>query len=112
MEPVKSSLGGGVVATAALLLFLIGADTLLGGTELLLLDEPTEGLAPLIVEDVRDAILRLKEELTIVLVEQNVKMALDVADHVFVVSNGRNVYESTTDGLDPDDEVLKEHVAV
>jgi branched-chain amino acid transport system ATP-binding protein len=85
---------------------------LLGGTELLLLDEPTEGLAPLIVEDVRDAILRLKEELTIVLVEQNVKMALEVADHVFVVSNGRNVYESTTDGLDPDDEVLKEHVAV
>jgi len=85
---------------------------LLGGTDLLLLDEPTEGLAPLIVEDVRDAILRLKDELTIVLVEQNVTMALEVADRVFVVANGRNVYESATDDLDPDDEVLTEHVAV
>lgn len=85
---------------------------LLGGTDLLLLDEPTEGLAPFIVQDVRDAIVRLKDELTIVLVEQNVTMALDVADRVYVVANGRNVYESSTDDLDPDSEVLKEHVAV
>ncbi|MFB6171741.1 MAG: ABC transporter ATP-binding protein [Haloarculaceae archaeon] len=85
---------------------------MLGGTDLLLLDEPTEGLAPLIVEDVRDAIVSLKDELTIVLVEQNVKMALDVADRVYVIANGRNVYESDTEDLDPDSEILKEHVAV
>jgi branched-chain amino acid transport system ATP-binding protein len=85
---------------------------LLGGTDLLLLDEPTEGLAPLIVEDVRDAILRLKDELTIVLVEQNVEMALEVADRVYVIANGRNVHEATTEGLAASDEILEEHIAV
>jgi len=85
---------------------------LLGGTELLLLDEPTEGLAPLIVEDVRDAILELKDEMTIVLVEQNVEMSLSVSDYVYVIANGRNVYDAPTDDLDADDEVLREHIAV
>ncbi len=91
---------------------LVLARGLLGGTDLLLLDEPSEGLAPQIVADVRDAILELTDELTILLVEQNVSMALDVADRVCVLANGRVVHEGVADELDPDDPTLREHVAV
>lgn len=91
---------------------LVIARGLLGGTEFLLLDEPSEGLAPQIVADVRDAILDLKDELTILLVEQNVNLALAVADRVYVLSNGRVVHESDAEDLDADDPTLKEHIAV
>jgi branched-chain amino acid transport system ATP-binding protein len=85
---------------------------LLGGTELLLLDEPTEGLAPMIVEDVRDAIMELRNDLTIVLVEQNINVALSVSDRAYVLSNGRVVHEAPADELDGDDDILKEHVSI
>jgi branched-chain amino acid transport system ATP-binding protein len=85
---------------------------LLGGTELLLLDEPTEGLAPKIVADVREAITRLADELTIVLVEQNLELALSVADHVVVLANGELVHAGDADQLSADDEVLREHVSI
>jgi branched-chain amino acid transport system ATP-binding protein len=91
---------------------LVLARGLLGGTDLLLLDEPSEGLAPQIVQDVRDAIEDLKNELTILLVEQNVNMALSVADRVYVLANGRIVHEGRADELDPEDPSLREHVAV
>ena len=91
---------------------LVVARGLLGGTRLLLLDEPSEGLAPQIVADVRDAIVELKDDLTIVLVEQNVRLALEVADRVYVLANGRVVHEDDADGLEPDDPTLREHVAV
>ena len=91
---------------------LVVARGLLGGTRLLLLDEPSEGLAPQIVADVRDAIVELKDDLTIVLVEQNVRLALEVADRVYVLANGRVVHEDNADGLEPDDPTLREHVAV
>jgi len=91
---------------------LVLARGLLGGTDLLLLDEPSEGLAPQIVQDVRDAIEDLKNELTILLVEQNVNMALSVADRVYVLANGRIVHEGRAEELDPEDPSLREHVAV
>jgi len=91
---------------------LVIARGLLGGTDLLLLDEPSEGLAPQIVSDVRDAIIDLKDDLTILLVEQNVNLALDVADRVFVLANGEVVHQSRADDLDADDPAIREHVAV
>ena len=91
---------------------LVIARGLLGGTDLLLLDEPSEGLAPQIVSDVRDAIVDLKDDLTILLVEQNVNLALDVADRVFVLANGEVVHQSRADDLDADDPAIREHVAV
>lgn len=91
---------------------LVLARGLLGGTDLLLLDEPSEGLAPQIVADVRDAILEVTDDLTILLVEQNVSLALDVADRVCVLANGRVVHEGAAAALDPDDPTLREHVAV
>jgi len=85
---------------------------LLGGTELLLLDEPTEGLAPKIVADVREAITRLADELTVVLVEQNIDLALSVADRVVVLANGELVHRSDADDLSADDAVLRQHVSI
>ncbi|MGZ8441148.1 MAG: ABC transporter ATP-binding protein, partial [Candidatus Deferrimicrobiaceae bacterium] len=63
--------------------------TLMGNPDLVLLDEPTEGLAPVIVIALKEMILRLKEMgTTILLSEQNVKFAVKVSDRVFIIDNG------------------------
>src|SRR5262249_17049447 len=66
---------------------------LLLNPELLLLEEPTEGLAPLIVDQVAATIETLKrEQQTILLVEQDLALALDLADHVYIMSRGKIVF--------------------
>lgn len=68
---------------------------------LLLLDEPSEGLAPQIVEDVAEIIKRIAaEETTLLLVEQNVKFALDVASEAYIMDSGRIVYEGTAEAVE------------
>src|SRR5438105_3037079 len=70
------------------------ARTLMGSPELLLLDEPSEGLAPLVVDHLADQILRLKRQgLTILLAEQNVSFSVALADRVYVLENGRIRYQ-------------------
>ncbi len=65
------------------------ARTLMGNPELLLLDEPSEGLAPLVVEMLRERIAELKAQgLTILLAEQGVDFALSLADRVYVLEKG------------------------
>jgi branched-chain amino acid transport system ATP-binding protein len=65
------------------------ARTLMGNPELLLLDEPSEGLAPLVVDHLREQIARLKDEgLTILLAEQNTEFSLALADRVYVLEKG------------------------
>ncbi len=72
------------------------ARTLMGNPELLLLDEPSEGLAPLVVDHLKDQIARLKQDgLTILLAEQNVDFCLDLADRVYVLEKGHIRYEGT-----------------
>ena len=66
---------------------------LMGNPRVLLMDEPSEGLAPLIVAEVGRTIARLKAEgQSIVLVEQNVKLALELADEVVILNTGRVVF--------------------
>jgi branched-chain amino acid transport system ATP-binding protein len=79
---------------------------LMGNPRVLLLDEPSEGLAPLIVAEVGRTVRRLKEEgQSIVLVEQNLKLALDVADQAVILNTGRCVF--TGDARDiPNNEAL------
>jgi branched-chain amino acid transport system ATP-binding protein len=85
---------------------------LVSGAGTLLLDEPTEGLAPYVVERVVETIESLRERgLTVLLVEQNVRMALDVCDYVYVMDNGRIVHRSSSDALRGDD-ALDRHVGV
>src|SRR5439155_8983679 len=72
------------------------ARTLMGDPELLLLDEPSEGLAPLVVAHLLEQIGRLKTEgLTILLAEQNVDFSLALADRVYVLEKGQIRYHGT-----------------
>ena len=83
------------------------ARTLMGNPELLLLDEPSEGLAPLVVDHLRDQIARLKREgLTILLAEQNTEFSLALADRVYVLEKGAIRFSGPAARL-RDDETLR-----
>ena len=80
---------------------------------LLLLDEPSEGLAPLIVRELERTMSRLKETgLAIVLVEQNLPLALAVADTAYIISKGRVVFHGDPDIIRTDDEVRTNHLGI
>jgi branched-chain amino acid transport system ATP-binding protein len=80
---------------------------------LLLLDEPSEGLAPMIVQEIVEVLKRLKGEgLAILLVEQNLRTALTVADRHHVMNKGEICFTGTTAELEGNDEVLRNYLSV
>jgi len=86
---------------------------LMGNPRVLLLDEPSEGLAPLIVAEVGRTISRLKEEKqSIVLVEQNLKLALDVADTAVILNTGRCVFSGEASELQNNEELITQNLGV
>lgn len=89
------------------------ARALLGNPELLLLDEPTEGLAPLIVRELEEQILRLKSEgISILLAEQNLKSSLKLADRCYVMDRGQIRYQGTVEELNQNEEVRSKYLLV
>ena len=89
------------------------ARTLMGNPELLLLDEPSEGLAPLVVEHLKEQIGRLKREgLTILLAEQNVGFCLDLADRVYVLEKGQIRYQGTAREFREDESIRHQYLAL
>lgn len=79
----------------------------------LIMDEPSEGLSPIIIEDIGKASRTLKEEgLSIVLVEQNAAFAVKTVDRVIVISNGQVVHDSSPEALWADEELKRTHLGI
>lgn len=81
--------------------------------DVLLLDEPSEGLAPSIVEDVAETIRTLKDDgVTMILVEQNAEMALELADYAYVIQTGEIVYQSDADQFRSNQSLMQQYLGV
>jgi branched-chain amino acid transport system ATP-binding protein len=89
------------------------ARALLTGPDLLLLDEPSQGLAPLVVNTVMGTIEELKKErVSMLLVEQNAELALRLADRLYVIDHGTVVFEGTPERLRADRQVMTTYLGV
>ena len=90
------------------------ARALMGNPGLMLMDEASEGLAPLVLREIGRIIQQLKSEegLSILLVEQNLRLALEVTDYVYIMSKGKVVYESTPGELRDNDEIRTKYLGV
>ena len=89
------------------------ARALLTNPDLLLLDEPSEGLAPMIVENIGRIIEKLTGKgLSILLVEQNISLAIKLDDYVYILSNGKIIYESTPQLLIENYQFMDQHLGV
>ena len=104
--------GGGTLSGGEQEMLAIGR-ALMTNARVLLLDEPSEGLAPLVVRELGRTFRRLKDDgLSILLVEQNVPLALRVADRVYVMSKGRIVYHGTPEALDAATDVKRRYLGI
>jgi len=87
--------------------------TLMGNPRVILIDEPTEGLAPLIVKDVLDMLSKVRKSgVTILMLEQNFKAAIKIADRFYIMSKGQIVFEGDTEALLAAEEVRKNYLEV
>jgi branched-chain amino acid transport system ATP-binding protein len=113
--PVLARLGarkGGYLSGGEQQMLTIGR-TLMGNPDLLLLDEPSEGLAPLVVRDLGRQIQQLREEgLTILLSEQNTKFAMALSDRAYVLEKGQVRFAGTMAELQDHEEVRRQYLAL
>lgn len=106
---MKNRLGGQISGGEQQMLTI--ARTLMGNPELIILDEPSEGLAPVIVDQLGNTITRLKEEgVSILLAEQNLNFARTICDRAFIVEHGRVCFDDMIGNLS--DKVCEMHLAV
>lgn len=111
MKRLENSLGG-YLSGGEQQMLTIGR-TLMGNPELILLDEPVEGLAPLVVRDFAERLLTLKETgVTILFSEQNVRFSLSIAERAYVIDRGRIKYHGTIKELEANEEVKREYLMI
>ena len=111
LKPFLNRLGGTLSGGEQQMLTI--ARALMGNPDVLVLDEPTEGLSPVIVGTLKDLIVSLKQaKTTILLSEQNVRFALAVSDKVVVIDKGHVVFGGTVREFREDDTVQKKYLAV
>jgi branched-chain amino acid transport system ATP-binding protein len=80
--------------------------------DLLLIDEPSKGLAPIVVEKVMESIQEMKSQTTIVLVEQNFYMASTIGDHFYIIDDGRTVHSGAMKELKENEHLRKQYLGI
>ncbi|WP_100403279.1 ABC transporter ATP-binding protein [Bacillus sp. FJAT-42315] len=80
--------------------------------DLLLIDEPSKGLAPIVVDKVMESIMQMKEKTTIVLVEQNFYMASTIGDHFYIVDDGKTVTDGAMKELKEDEQLRRKYLGI
>ncbi len=110
LKPLRNKKGGKLSGGEQQLLAI--ARALVSNPGLILLDEPCEGLAPVIVEFLGEIIKELKKDMTILLAEQNACFALNLADRGYIIEKGRICYEGSRDELIANEEVQCRYLAV
>lgn len=111
LRPFLNRLGGTLSGGEQQMLTI--ARALMGNPDVLLLDEPTEGLSPVIISTLKDLVLSLKKaDTTILLSEQNVRFAMGVSDRVVLVDRGHVVYSGTIGEFKEDESIHKKYLAV
>ncbi len=111
LEPLKNRMGGQLSGGEQQMLTV--GRTLMGNPSVLLLDEPSEGLAPIMVQKIAELIKKLRElGSTIILAEQNLHFCLSLADRAVVIDRGRDVYHDTIVALKANAEVKQLYLSV
>jgi branched-chain amino acid transport system ATP-binding protein len=89
------------------------ARALVQNPDILLLDEPTEGLAPVIVEDLQEVLADVvSRDVTVLMTEQNVEFALELGERGYIIDRGANVWEGSIEALQDRDDLLDEYLSV
>jgi len=110
LKPIKNRKGGYLSGGEQQMLTI--ARTLMGNPELLLLDEPSEGLAPIVVQQLGEQISKLRGEgVTILLCEQNARFSLDLSDRVYILEKGEVRYKGRVVDFKRDEEIYKTYLA-
>jgi len=111
LAPLKNRMGGNLSGGEQQMLTI--ARTLMGNPMVLLLDEPSEGLAPVIVERIGELLRKLRDMgVTVLLAEQNMHFCLGIASHATVIDKGQIVYHDTIEALRHDEAVKSRYLAL
>ena len=111
LQPIQNRRGGFLSGGEQQMLTI--ARTLMGNPDLLLLDEPSEGLAPIVVQQLGDQIKKLRQEgMNILLCEQNTRFSLDLCDRLYILEKGEVRYQSTVEEFRKDENAYKTYLAL
>ena len=111
LKPIQSRKGGYLSGGEQQMLTI--ARTLMSNPDLLLLDEPSEGLAPIVVQQLGDQIAKLRREgMTILLCEQNQRFSLDLSDRIYILEKGAIKFEGTVQDFLKDEKIGRTYLAV
>jgi len=110
LKPIQNRRGGYLSGGEQQMLTI--ARTLMGNPELLLLDEPSEGLAPIVVQQLGEQITKLRQEgVTILLCEQNARFSIDLSNRVYILEKGEVRYQGSVADFKRDEEVYTAYLA-
>ena len=111
LRPIQNRRGGFLSGGEQQMLTI--ARTLMGNPDLLLLDEPSEGLAPIVVQQLGEQIKKLRQEgMTILLCEQNARFSLDLSDRLYILEKGEVRYQGTVEEFRRDEKAYRSYLAL